>query len=584
MFVLSSGTCQRPPMPWPQEVQAAAVCLPYVLALQPRGLSVYSLLDHTLKQTVALDGARGLVSGPEGVLVFTDRQILGLSLVPLEEQIRTLASGRRLNEALCLLDGVQSHLRPRAHEELHKDISYLTGVDLFNQQAFAEAKELFIARDVDPLEVISLYPDMRPCSGEGGFVSRHQETLQTTGLTVPDLPRLQREDAVAYRRYLTFLADYLAVVRAMGRGGGPGEEEHYNRYFVLGMLYQNHGHHIDAIKTWVKIADGLFEDTCCPDVYEHIVSTLTTQDVGVVWMFAEWALQKNQEVGVQIFTKHHQDDQDHNTFEAEEIFMFLTNYPQASVLYLEFLINKQKSETESHHTQLALAYVTQALQASEGGDEPPEVGETRGKLQTLLWSSTSYDVPAVHERIRATPLHVERAIVLGRSGDHEQALRVLVHEALDPRAAQDYCHTAARDRSHLGGPRDEEALRQTLLLALLTVYLSSDSLAGRAVELLADDGPLLPPGRVVALLPGAWSVGLVCRFLVGSLRETLHRRRMGELQRALAQAECLRHKALWSQASKTMVRVGRGQVCQACQTELTESFIRTARGELLHTS
>jgi hypothetical protein len=46
----------------------------------------------------------------------------------------------------------------------------------------------------------------------------------------------------------------------------------------------------------VKIADGHFEDPSCPDVYEHIVSTLTTQDIDVVWMFAEWALQKNQEV------------------------------------------------------------------------------------------------------------------------------------------------------------------------------------------------------------------------------------------------------------------------------------------------
>ena len=49
-------------------------------------------------------------------------------------------------------------------------------------------------------------------------------------------------------------------------------------------------------QTWVKIADGHFEDHSCPDVYEHIVSTLTTQDIDVVWMFAKWALRKNQEV------------------------------------------------------------------------------------------------------------------------------------------------------------------------------------------------------------------------------------------------------------------------------------------------
>ena len=82
MFVMSMGTCQRPPMPWPQEVLAAAVSYPYVVALQPRGLSVYSLLDHTLKQTVALDGARGLVPGP-GIHTHAPRMVPKLLVLTL---------------------------------------------------------------------------------------------------------------------------------------------------------------------------------------------------------------------------------------------------------------------------------------------------------------------------------------------------------------------------------------------------------------------------------------------------------------------------------------------------------------------
>ena len=71
------------------------------------------------------------------------------------------------------------------------------------------------------------------------------------------------------------------------------------------------------------------------------------------------------------------------------------------------------------------------------------------------------------ERIMATGLHVERAIVLGRSGDHTQALRVLVHEGREPHAAQAYCHRAAQERSHASGPGDAAGLRRTLLLTLL---------------------------------------------------------------------------------------------------------------------
>ena len=55
-------------------------------------------------------------------------------------------------------------------------------------------------------------------------------------------------------------------------------------------------------QTWVKIADGLHKDPSCSDVYEHIVWTLSQlQDRDVVWKFANWTLQRNQEVPVFLF-------------------------------------------------------------------------------------------------------------------------------------------------------------------------------------------------------------------------------------------------------------------------------------------
>lgn len=61
---MKTGICQRPPLQWPQEVLAARVCFPYILALQPQVLSVYSMLDQQHKQTVSLSGAKGLFSIP----------------------------------------------------------------------------------------------------------------------------------------------------------------------------------------------------------------------------------------------------------------------------------------------------------------------------------------------------------------------------------------------------------------------------------------------------------------------------------------------------------------------------------------
>lgn len=71
MFVMKTGTCQRPPLQWPQDVLAAGVCFPYILSLQPELLSVYSMLDQQLKQTVGVRGAKGLLStsGKPGIII-----------------------------------------------------------------------------------------------------------------------------------------------------------------------------------------------------------------------------------------------------------------------------------------------------------------------------------------------------------------------------------------------------------------------------------------------------------------------------------------------------------------------------------
>ena len=43
------------------------------------------------------------------MLVFTERDVFSLSLVPFDEQIRELLGHDRVEEALLLLDGVQSY-------------------------------------------------------------------------------------------------------------------------------------------------------------------------------------------------------------------------------------------------------------------------------------------------------------------------------------------------------------------------------------------------------------------------------------------------------------------------------------------
>ncbi|KAM9356388.1 transforming growth factor-beta receptor-associated protein 1 [Pholidichthys leucotaenia] len=326
MFVMKTGICQRPPLQWPQEVLAAGVCFPYILILQLQMLSVYSMLDQQCKQTLSLRGAKGLISTSDGMLVFTERDVFSLSLVPLEEQIQTLVGHERVEEALFLLEGVQNHRPLDSYKELQKAITCLAGFVHFYQEGFVEAKHLFIKGELDPREIIRLYPHMGPSKD---FQSQLHQVNKGRDLQV-----LWREDRGAFLHYLTFLGEFLTAVRGTEQGLGCSKEidsallrlyvevednenlqqlvavanacsleycvpvlEQHGRFFALGLLYKSHGLQTEGIKTWVKITDGFYTDHSCSDVYGHTVRTLSQlTDRHTVWAFADWTLQKNQEL------------------------------------------------------------------------------------------------------------------------------------------------------------------------------------------------------------------------------------------------------------------------------------------------
>lgn len=143
----------------------------------------------------------------------------------------------------------------------------------------------------------------------------------------------------------------------------------------------------------------------------------------------------------------------------------------------------------------------------------------------------------ITEAIQPTVLHIEKAILLGRDGDHYQALQTLVHKERDLQVAGAYCRRAA-------GWQERE-LEHTLFLTLLQIYLGSNELASAAVDLLNANAAAFELEIVLQVLPDSWSVQLVSQFLLGSLRGTFHQRRMAGVERGLAQVELLRHKYTW---------------------------------------
>ncbi|XP_076834766.1 transforming growth factor-beta receptor-associated protein 1 isoform X3 [Brachyhypopomus gauderio] len=512
MFVMQNGTSQRPPVPWPDGVLDAAVLFPYLLALRNQTLHIYSMLDQQLKQTIYIQGGKALLSTPESVFVVAEREVRLLSQTALEDQIQGLLGLERVEEASTLLDGVQALLPGDCYKDLQRKIACTSGWIHFYNEAFPEAIEHFIKSELDPREIISVYP--ATVSGSDDF--KPSNPLPAVSNT-RDLRELNQEDQVVN-----------------GECGDSSQE-----------------------------------------VLLHIVKTLCQlEQKSVILEAADWVLQKDQKAAALIFTKRDPDTQ--SLFAPNEVLTILSHYPVALILYLEFLIQDLHSEEEKHHTLLAMTYATLILDATERHKINDVTNqETREKLQQFLWQSSIYDTDALHAKIKSSHLHVERAILLGRAGEHRKALDLLVNQEKDERAAETYCWRTSAGQ--------EKKCTQQLFLCLLQIYLGSSRHVTSAVDLLNNSAQAFDPARALEVLPGSWSLQPVMRFLNESLRASMHQRRTRGLEKNLAKVENLRHKCAWMEAAHGKVKLDRSRVCHSCQRQLTgPEFLRRPNSELLH--
>ncbi|KAK3563507.1 hypothetical protein QTP86_030377, partial [Hemibagrus guttatus] len=290
--------------------------------------SALELFTHNLgKQNVlAKQSVKGefLLNGPgslDGVFVVGEREIRRLWQSPPEVQIQKLLGCERVNEALTLLDGVQSLLPEDSYKNLRRSIVCTSGWIHFYREAFLYAKELFIEGDLDPRELISLYPGMT-------LISEDFKSQPPIVSNAKDLRNLNNEAQPDFHKYLSFLCLYLKEIRNTDLGQlFPQDVD-----TTLFKVYLELGYY-DNLDQFVTSRNDCVLDVCVPDLEHHKRFESEKVSVGLA-----------SQVGVLIFTER--DPGDQSTFEPEEVLSILTNYLLALVLYLEFLVNEQQSQVQ----------------------------------------------------------------------------------------------------------------------------------------------------------------------------------------------------------------------------------------------
>ncbi|XP_023617844.1 transforming growth factor-beta receptor-associated protein 1 isoform X3 [Myotis lucifugus] len=577
MFATVAGISQRAPVHWSENVIGAAVCFPYVLALDDAFITVHSMLDQQQKQTLPFKEGHILQDFEGRVIVATSKGVYILVPLPLEKQIQDLLASHRVEEALVLAKGARRNIPKEKFQGMYRRILQQAGFIHFAQLQFLEAKELFRSGQLDVRELISLCPFLLPTSSS--FTRSHPPLHEYADLN--QLTQGDQEKAAKCKRFLmtyleevrssevvhsykedvdtallklyaeaghASLLDLLVTENACLLADSAAWLEKHKRYFALGLLYHHNDQDAAAVQLWVNIVNGEIDDPTRADLYDYVVDFLThSPDHALVWKHADWALQKSEEVGVQVFTRRPLEEQQ-DGFNPDDVLTRLKKYPNALVRYLEHLVMDRNLQREEYHTRLALLYLDAVLQRTPGASgSGAEVTETQAKLRRLLQKSDLYRVHFLMERVRDAGLPMERAILHGKLEEHEQALRTLALELGDFPAAEDYCAWRSVGR--------EPAYRRRLFHTLLALYLgpgpsppasasasASAELAVAAVDLLNRHAAEFDAAQVLQLLPGTWSVQLLCPFLTGAVRDSTHTRRTAQVALGLATSENLIYK------------------------------------------
>uniref|UniRef100_A0A674DDG9 Transforming growth factor, beta receptor associated protein 1 n=1 Tax=Salmo trutta TaxID=8032 RepID=A0A674DDG9_SALTR len=546
MFANAEGISQRAPVNWSESVMGAAVCFPYVVALDEGFVTVHSMLDQQLKQTLSFRDGHILQDFEGKVVLASTKAVYVLVPLPLERQIQELLAGHRVEEALTLTEGARRNIPKDKFQILHKRILQQAGFIQFGQLQFLEAKEHFRTGQLDVRELISLYPLLLPASSS--FTRCHPPLHEFA-----DLNHLAQGDQEKVQRCKRFLITYLGEVRSTEGANGCREDvdtallklyaeqdheslldllaspnacllaesapwlEKHHKYFALGLLYHYNGQDSAALQLWVRVVNGDLQDSTRSDLYEYVVDFLSfCSNPDLVWKYADWALQRDQTIGVQIFTRRPK-DQVKDQVNPDDVITYLGKHSQALLLYLEHLVLGRRIQIQE------------------------------------------YD-----------QLFLERATLHGKLEEHDKALHILVHQLKDFPAAEAYCVRGSASR--------DPAYQQRLLHLLLGVYLDRDlpsstgtgELEMAAVDLLNRHGELFDAVRVLDLLPEGWSLQLLRPFLGRALRGSMHACRTSQVALGLARSENLQlqHDRLKQRRSPVLVSEKKG--CVLCHNTFSE--------------
>lgn len=615
IFVTSARISERPPLPWSESVRALAFVHPYILAMDSEYIVIYSILDQKPKQRLQYNGGCHLDNFDGRIYAATASSVYALIPVPWEKQVRALLADKKVTEALelansCSWPGLSKEQFRKVYRRMQQEAGFIE----LSEHNYDRAKELFISGQLDPRELISLYPGLLPsgsnfvrtapplheianviqmCQGDEKRVKECRylliHYLEDIRETKNNIKCRKDVDVALLKLYAEDNSPELTTMIVASNPEGHLTEcaewlERCKHYHALALFYDHNGDQEKALGVWIKLLEGKYTDATfsgLPFVVEYLANL---KDYTLLWRYATCVLEKDPEVGVKIFTERpFKEEEQVSSVRPDAVVEYLQVFPQALLKYLEYLVFDREERKEKFHTHLAVLYFDHVLRLyKEKTPDDPQLATARQQLQHMLRFSSNYRVHYLLGRVQETNFHLETAILYGKLDEHEKALKLLVHDLNDPQAAKDYCHHYVQGR--------DLSDRQTIFHTLLKVYLDpsldsrrQDELFQPAIYLLNSELSEFNAVDVLRILPDKWPASVVSLFLIRAARKTLTMRSTRQMERSLAKVENIQSRVTRYLVQRDHVTVTEDRSCAVCGKTFEEAELaHFPNGDVAH--
>jgi len=606
--VTKDGLSKRQPFTWSDGLKSVGFHFPYLLILGHTTITVHNILDQRQKQAISFTGGFIINDFEKHVFVATDKAVMAFIPVPYSKQIQMLLFDKRIDEAFDLLT-IATNCEPQEYDDNYvMQVRAQAGFVYFSQANFVKATSLFIESCVDPREIICLYPLMMQ---QGNSFNPSRPLLHS----IQDLTVVVKGSKSVFADAKKFLLKYLeqcpksrfinakveidtslmklyAECNHAKLNAFLSNENYcvqaevlawltqFKRYHALALYYMYLTQPQNAIGIWHKLIHKNVVDENFPGI-EYVITVLSQLDNrNLIYESLTWLLKISEERAIDVIIQR----DDIEFLKPDQVCEFLKRHTVSLKLYLEYLIYSKYYAKELYHTHLASLYANDVIRLlNDAITDEKDVKTAREKFQTLLETSSNYRISSILQKIFKYPLHEEIAILYGKMGQHDKALKILVYKLKDFPAAERYCEVISKEKSI--------AFKRNVCFVLLNVYLNplpEDDVRAEhfllpAIHFLNNKANEFDPIQILEILPDDWSVDLLQSFLLKSLRHCLSNRRNNQVESNLCKMDYLTTKACLMQHERGHVEVTEQHSCSVCKKSYSEAACaRYPNGLLVH--